>query len=391
MMRTVLCVSFISAIAALPATAQSRFETGLFSWTPTVTLRDGGIDTNVFDEATDPKKDTIGVFVPQVDGILQLGTSKLSVSGAAEFVYFQRYSDERSINKRGAAKLEVPLTRLTPFAGFSYLDTRERQNAEVDLRAQRTDQDFSAGLTVHLTSRAGLELAGRGASSRYRAGQVEQGIDLATRFNRDTIGGAVRLRYDISPLTTFTADGDVARDEFVLSPEYNIDNLRVLAGLLFAPDAVIKGRAAIGYHKIRPQGALAFGYDGVSANVDLGYVLLGRTRFDARIGRDTTQSIEAEPYFLQTIYGGEVLHNLFGAVDVIGRASRETLDYPGLPARQIETDTLHVLRYGGAVAVRAADRLRFTVNYEFTERTGSTTTTRNFDRERIFTTITYGF
>jgi hypothetical protein len=147
----------------------------------------------------------------------------------------------------------------------------------------------------------------------------------------------------------------------------------------------------VGYHGIRPQGALALGYDGLTAAVEVGYVLLGRTRLDARVLRETTQSIEAQPYYLGTTYGGEILHNLVGPIDVIGRASRELLEYPGIPERQIENDTLHLTRYGGGLAIRAADRLRFTINYEFATRRGVNVPLRNYDRTRAYTTITYGF
>ena len=182
-----------------------------------------------------------------------------------------------------------------------------------------------------------------------------------------------------------------SRDEFVLSPEFNGDNLRLNAGFHFSPDAVIKGRALVGYHKLNPRGAAAAGYDGLMTSVEIGYVLLGRTRFDGRILRDTSYSLEAQPFYVQTTYGGEVLHNLFGPVDLIGRASRERLDYQSLPDGSAAAYTMDVNRFGGAMAIRAAERVRLTLNYEFTERLGGPVADRNYERERLFTTISYGF
>jgi hypothetical protein len=392
MMKTVTCslVAF-AVIAASPAHAQARFQTGNLSWTPVITLRDAGLDSNVYDEATDPKRDHLATISPQVDGDLELGAGTLSMAGSADFVYFRRYTDERSINKRGSARFDVPLSRIRPFGGIAYHDTRERQNTEIDLRARRTDRDITGGLGVSLTSRASIEVAGRTSTSRFVQGTVFRGVELATRLNRDTTGATARIRYNLSPLTSFTIEGDAARDHFVLSPGFDADNLHANAGFHFAPDAIIKGRAVVGYHRLTPRGPLAAGYDGLFASVEIGYVLLGRTRIDGRLLRDTSYSLEEQPFYVHTTYGGEVLHNLFGPVDVIGRVSREKLDYQSIPDRLLVGYTMDVNRYGGAIAIRAAERVRLTLNYEFTERLGGVHPDREYERERLFTTVSYGF
>jgi hypothetical protein len=124
--------------------------------------------------------------------------------------------------------------------------------------------------------------------------------------------------------------------------------------------------------------------------VDLGYVLMGRTRFDLRVLRGTNYSLEAQPFFLQTTYGGEVLHNVFGPIDLIARASREHLEYESIPERLMVAHTMEIDRYGGAIAIRAAERMRLTLNYEVAERDGLLPD-RYFERTRFYTTISYGF
>jgi hypothetical protein len=384
-------LSLLCCLAPAYLEAQERFQTGNLSWTPVVTLNDAGLDTNVYDEPTNPKRDHLAIVSPQVDGKLALGSGTFSFGGAADFVYFRRYTDERSINRRGSVSFEVPLSRIRPFGGGSYLNTHDRYNSEIDVRARRTDRELHAGLGVSLTSRAVVEFVGRRSDSRFEQGETFRGVALAARFNRDTTGGAARVRYDVTPLTTFTLEASAFRDDFVLSPEFNTDNLRVEGGFLFAPDAVLKGRALVGYHKLEPRGVNAAGYDGLVTTVEIGYVLLGRTRFDVRVTRDTSQSLEAQPFFVRTIYGGEVVHNLVGPLDVIARASREGLSYDSLPDRLLTAHTVELNRYGGALAVRAAERVRFTVNYEFSERLSAVLPDRQYDRERVYTTISYGF
>lgn len=387
----------ILAILTFPGTAvgqaapEGRFRTGALSWTPTLTLRDAGTDSNVYDEATNPKRDTSAVFAPQVEGIIQLAGANVRFGGGADFVYFHQYTAERSVNTRGNVRIEQRGWRFRPFGRASFLDSRERVNSEIDVRARRADRDVGAGLGIQLTPRGMLELAGGFNQSTFRQGETFRGIDLARRLNREMVSGSLRFLYELTPLTRFLAEGSASRDRFTLSPAYDADNVRGRVGVEFAPDALFRGRATVGFHRLEPLGSLAVGFDGLTAGVDIGYVLLQRTRFDLRVSRDASYSVEAQPYFLQTVYGGQILHTLFQRVDVFGHTSAEALDYPGLPERLIPADTLNVTRYGGGIAIRPATHMRMTINYELTERKGQLRPERSYDRRRLFTTVTYGF
>jgi hypothetical protein len=393
--RVVRPIAYAAAILLLSpvylAAQEARFQTGAFRWTPVLTLRDAGLDTNVYDEAVNPRRDNLAVLSPQVDGVFDNGAWSLALSGKADFVYFQRYTGERSINRGGTARLDVPLSRVRPFAAIGYVDTRDRQNAEIDLRARRVERDVTLGANLQVTSRTAVEALVKGSDARFRDGENFRGVDLATRLNREATGGAVRGLFTLSPLTTFVVETELRRDRFVFSPEYDADNFTVQGGFEFAPDAVIRGRALVGYRKMDALGASAIPFDGLTTTVDLSYVLLGRTRFSSRVDREAQYSIGQQPYFLRTSYGGEVLHNVAGPLDLLGRYSRETLGYPGVPASRLPPSELLVNRYGGAIAVRPATRLAFSVNYEFTERLSETTPDLGFDRRRVYTTITYGF
>jgi hypothetical protein len=392
MKRTVL---LLLALAAMPgvAVAQNeggRFHSGPFSWTPTITLRDAGVDSNVYDEASNPRRDQSATFSPQVEGVLKFAGADVRLGGSADFVYFQRYTSERSVNGRGNARIDFKLTRIKPFVAGGYVDARERVNSEIDVRARRTDRVLTAGAAIELTPRGALEIAGSFDATAIRQGEMFLGVNLANRLNRESTGGSLKFKYELTPLTRLVLEGSGSRDRFTLSPDYDADNLRGGIGFEFEPDAVIKGRATFGFHRIEPVGSLAFGFEGFTAAVELGYVLLGRTRFDARVARDTSSSFEAQPYFLQTIYGGEVLHNLVGPLDLIARGSWETLDYPGIPERFLPEDQLKVTRYGGGLAIRPGDRVRLTLNYEIIDRAAQQTD-RTYDRRRLYTTLTYGF
>ena len=385
------------AVLACPAAAaaqnqpEGRFRTGALSWTPTLMLRDAGTDSNVYDEPTNPKRDTLGVLAPQVDGVIHLAAANLRFGAGADFVYFQRYTAERSINTRGNVRVDLRGWRFRPFGRASFLDSRERVNSEIDVRARRADRDFGLGLGIQLTPRGVLEIGGSFNQSTFRQGEIFRGVDLPRRLNRETVLGSIQFLYEITPLTRFLVEGSASKDRFTLSPAYDARNVRGRVGVDFAPDALLKGRATVGFHRLEPRGELGLGFDGVTAGVELGYILLQRTRFDVRVTRDASYSFEAQPYFLQTIYGGQVLHTLLERLDVFAQVSWETMDYPGIPERMIPADTLDVTRYGGGVAIRPAPRVSMTINYELTERAGHVTPSRQYDRRRVYTTVTYGF
>lgn len=381
----------VVAPAGAGAQSDGRFRSGPLTWTPTLTLRDAGVDTNVYDEAIDPKRDTAFVVAPQVDGKISLAAFDLRFGGGSDFVYFQRYTQERSVNVRANGRLELKGTRVRPFVGVGFVDARERVNSEIDVRARHEENDIAAGIGIQVTPRAMLEAGGQFSRARFRQGEVFRGVDLAHRLNRDNTGATVRLKYELTPLTHVVADWQASRDRFVESPAFDADTQGGHVGVEFEPDAIIRGRATLGYTNIKPVGALSVGYEGFTTSVDLGYVLMGRTRFDVRVARDTSYSFESQPYFLRTMYGAEVLQNLFGPVDVIGRGSWEKLDYPGVAERLLPADALEVLRYGGAVAIRAGRRSSLTLNYEYSERTAGLVADRRYERHRLYTTVIYGF
>src|SRR5215470_6139368 len=100
--------------AAPPPTPTGRFVMGPLTWTPTLALREAGVDSNVFNTATDPKEDITSAFGPSVDSTLALGVGRLETQGQAEYLYFERYTDQRAINGRVAGRLVFPATRIRP-------------------------------------------------------------------------------------------------------------------------------------------------------------------------------------------------------------------------------------------------------------------------------------
>ena len=387
------------ASAAMAQTAQvqaptSRFVIGPLGWTPTLTLRDAGVDSNVFNSPSTetPKQDVTGSLAPSVDSVLTLGVMQLATQGRADFVYFERYANERAINGRVAGRMQFPVTRVRPVLTGSWERSKERTGNEIDIRAPRTEMAYSAGIEAQILPASSLTVTGGLSRLQYDEGAKFRGLDLATRLNRQTTTANATIRSTLTPLTKLVIILDGARDEFTTASSHNSDNLRGFAGLEFAPDAVIRGRVGAGYHKMLPRGSdPSLNYAGWTSQADLSYTLLGRTRFTGRTSHDTSYSgLDNRPYYVSTIGGLEITHNLVGPIDLELRGSREKLDYSetaaGLPARTEYADVL-----GGGLIIRMSMQSRIGFYYDDQQRRSSESPQFDYNRRHVYTSVTYGF
>src|SRR5690349_5178441 len=138
--RTRLVVVLAAAVT-IPSVlnAQTRFESGPLSWSPTLQLRDTGFDSNIFNATTNPREDITSVASSQVDSTLKLGVLQAATQGGVDYLYFQRYKSERGLNRHVGSRINLPLTRVSPEIAVSWAHTKERSNNEIDIRAPRTD------------------------------------------------------------------------------------------------------------------------------------------------------------------------------------------------------------------------------------------------------------
>ena len=371
----------------------SRFVIGPLAWTPIIALRDAGVDSNVFNSprTETPKQDVTGSLTPSVDSVLRLGVMRLVTQGRADFLYFERYANERAINGRVAGRLQFPTTRVHPVLSASWERTNERSSNEIDVRAPRTEKAYSVGLGTEVTPGSSLTVTAGLSDLRYDQGADFHGVDLATILNRQSKSANMTFRGTLTPLTRFVVVLDGARDEFTFSTSHNSDNLRGFAGLEFAADAIIRGRAGIGYHKMLPRGSdRSLNFSGWTSQAELSYTLLGRTRVTGRTSHDTSYSgLDNRPYYVSTVGGFEVTHNLVGPIDLEVRMSREILDYAATTFQPQRIDFADAM--GGGVVIRLSMQTRIGFYYDDNHRHSSAGAAWKYTRQRMYTSVTYGF
>jgi hypothetical protein len=388
------CLALALAVLAWPLLASAQdggsvFVSGPLLWSPALSLRDIGWDTNVYDSPTAPQADFAATLSPGAN--VAMNTAHLKVTSAAQIdlVYYEKQVKDRAFNRRFNGRVEAPMGFVVPFVAGAYQRAKDRPELEVDVPQQHHGQDVSAGANLLFATRAVAGFTLRRETTTYEQGQYVRGNDVARNLNRRTEGGAASVRMNLTPLTSVIADASLSRDRYPLAPEKAQDNSRATVSLEFAPDAVVRGRAGVGYHRLTAVDPSAVSYQGFTFDIDLSYLLRGSTRFGGRYNRDTAASVEA-PYYLQTTYGLDVLQTFIGPTELIGRINRQNADYPrmanlSLVSRNDITDTC-----GGGLAIRMARASRMTFNYEYSRRQ-SVRDQLIYIRHRVFTSVLLGF
>ena len=395
--RAVIVFATMAAAGiASSASAQSagRFVSGPLVWTPTFQIREAGVDSNIFNTPTAAKEDVSGGASTTVNSILTLGLLRATTAGGAEYTYFERYENQRGLNRRVSSHLEFP-TRFSPDATISWAKVKERASNEVDTRAPRTDLAFTLGILTRLTSRVSVTLSAGKQKSEYERQVVFRDVELATQLNRTSEQANAAARVNITPLTTLAIDASAGRDQMPLRPEAETENVRMTAGVNFAPDAVIRGHAGVGYHVMQPRhagasNAIAGSFSGVTSDVNLSYTLLGITRFTGNILRDASYSVSAtQPSYVSTRASLDIVQAIGGPFDLTLRAGREKLAYPATVLAAARNDYADVL--GGGLQIRVAPQGTLELLYDTSERRSAGGPQFGYQRRRIYTTITYGF
>jgi hypothetical protein len=372
-----------------------RFITGPLAWTPTFELRDAGIDSNVFNTPTDAKEDVTATARSQVDSVLKLGLLRATTVGSLAYNYFEQYTSQRGLNRRVATHVEVPTMRFSPDVSASWARVKERSGNEIDIRTPRTDLAYTGGLQARLTSKLSIIATAGRQKTTYDEGFTFHDTEIARQLNRESTMATVTARVALTPLTSLSIDATAAHDTFPSRPAGATDNGRVDARFEFAPDAVIRGAASVGYHSMQPYyrqttRSTTAAFSGITSSIDLGYTLLGVTRFTAHFSRDANYSLYVDqPYYLSTSGGLQILQRLFGPLDLEVRGTVETLDYPQTETEAAYLDTAEGL--AGGLSIHLSREAVLSLLYENSERRSPRGRDFEYQRRRIYTTIIYGF
>ena len=389
---------FCACAAAVPVAAQSadpidsaRVQLGPLGITPSVSLRNLGVDSNVFNTVEDPKRDFTVTLSPQLSTWFRAGRSRLSVVSRADLVYFQRYASERSVDGDYDARWQMSWNRLTPWISGRYTHARQRAGYEIDVRSNRVTENVGAGAELRVASKTRVAISGQRTAIRYDSGDLFLGTSLHEVLNRRSSSAALRYSQSLTVLTTLVVEAETLRDRFDYSPARDANSARVQAGFDLATGALISGYGRIGYRHFNGVGGGLPAFRGLTANVDAGATLLGRARLDVAAQRDVAYSIELDyPYYVQTGATVTVTPQLTDKWDVQGRIGRQRLAYQTLMLDAAVGDrTDHYALAGGGIGYHLGRQIRLAFNVD-RERRASPLQSRDYRGYRIGTSVTYG-
>lgn len=394
-----LCSVIAGLALATPALGQQQgtpsvvpqFRVGPVSLSPRLDLREVGVDNNVFNSPDNPQSDFTATIIPRVDAAARGGWIEATGNATIGFVYFHKFSSERSFDRSAEGRFDITQGLLRPFVLGSIADTSERLNPEIDLRAHHRRTAYGGGLAIAITARSAILLQARRDSLEYFAGEEFRGIDLSRTMNSSADLYEAGLRFALTPLTTWETTVGIQHDRFVSSPARDADSNRLNSVLIFSPSAVIQGRASVGYRDFKPKDAQLAGYKGVVWMGGLTYTN-GGLKLDGGFERDVRYSYqELQPYYLTRMVRLTATQVIVRNVDVLGSWTRTAMDYRAFQqgTEPVRTDTLRTAIIGAGYRLGITARLG--INFEWSRRESDLASIYAYDRRRIYGSLNYGF
>lgn len=372
------------------------FRFGPLGVSPTLTITNFGFDSNVFNDPDNPKNDFTMTVTPRMLARLRSGRVLLAGSLATGMNYYQTFAEERSMDYSADGRVDLDAGRIRPFAAAARLETNERLNAELDLRAPRVQNDFAAGVRVAASHRTTLVLDLKQASLTFDEAAVFDGVPLSRTLNSTQGTIEAGVEWSVTPLTTFSIVAARQEDRFGGSPERDSNTFRVMPALRMEAPAIVQGVFAVGYRRFDGVNPELPDYSGLVFKGTVAHTIAERTRIELQLSRDVQYSFEeTTPYYLNSGIRATLMHQLQEALDLKVVVGRERLDYragasPSPPEmdNNSRVDRLSVVSIGGGYRVQP--NLRVGLDVEYASR-GSDRRDRDYDRMRVLGSLSYGF
>lgn len=371
--------------------ASARFRVGPVRFTPAISVTNLGVNTNVFNEVDNPRSDTTAAIGPVVNAWMNVGRSRLSGRASGQYLYFDKYADQRAWGTSDDGRWEFPLGRITPFVTGSYTNTRQQQGYEIDVYARQRTNTLGGGADIQVGGKTKVTVSGTRGQVAYDDNATFLGVGLAGTLNHKSDIEQVQVRYTLTPLTTFVVGGLLAQDRFDADPVRDANSTKIMPGLEFKPFALVSGTVAVGYRWFRALDKTTPDSQGVIATVDARYVI-GPTRLVAKVSRDLTYSFEPDqPYYTLTDLTLSATEQLSSAWDIVGRGGWQSLDYSRFatslaPVGRVDT----VRQYGAGIGYRVGHTVRIGFDTTYYRRRSAAEADRGYEGYRSGISISYG-
>jgi hypothetical protein len=308
----------------------ARVRLGPLGLTAGMTLSRFGIDNNVFNETTNPRSDLSATLQPSMTGWLRLGDGWMTLSSQATYQYYQTFVDQRTLSTSESARVDLPINRIKVFASAAYGNITDRPGPDVDLRAQHQSTEIALGIEAQLAVTRSGSVSIRKSAEVFDDQAAVADTRLADVLNRQNYSVAIGFRQELTPLTTMVLSAREQRTQFDTETSRDNLNRELTIGLSFKPLALIDGDVNIGVLSIGPltQGAPLPAFTGLTATVNVRYLLRTSTQFGVQFGRSTNYSADPRvPYYVLTTQRLTAEHRFTSQLDLSGAVTRTGYSY----------------------------------------------------------------
>ena len=324
-----------------------------------------------------PTADIATTFSPDVRASLIMGRMRLLASNASSFVHYRKSREEPSANTTNTVRVEAALTRFKPFVSYGFTNVRDRPNQEIDARVRHQVAVVGAGTQIQLAHRTSIGVDIQRSSTRFEDDAEFLGTSLSRSLDRTTNVGTAAIRYELTPLTRLLVLSDLQRDDFESGTRQYMTMLGMRSGVEFAPTALLRGTALVGYRKAYTRDAKIPDFSGLVGAVDFGYVLRGRSRFAVRADRDVVYSFsEILSYYVQTGVALNVVGQVTERISATVGAVQQWQRYPEILPAITQTDSpvnslppVSISSWQGGVGFQVSRTVRVGVNVDRIRRT----------------------
>jgi hypothetical protein len=398
-----LGVALLVATSLRPATARAQepsvpatpHRVGPVTLVPTVTLRDIGVDTNVYHTATLPISDFTFTVVPTVSATTRGRRLTLSGRTDTEFVYFNEQSSERAVNPTVSGTGQLTLPRLT-FAGTaSYVNTRDRPSDEIDARLRHVEREGLLDLRVRLFPRLSLGTFVRYAQIEYDQDEQYGGFLIALQLNHNSRTIGATGRYLLSPLTALVGTVETERNRFPVTVLRDSDARRYMGGVELQPRALISGNALVGVAQFESRHPLMPSYAGPIGRGSLNVRMRQSTSAGVGFERDIQYSYsDLAPYYVRGGFTLSLRHMWSTRWSLQGSGGRYThryqyADRPLVDGVIVKADeTMVDVGAGAGYLLRPGTEITATLGYSERQ---ATSAARHYQGVRFGMSMVYGF
>lgn len=358
---------------------------------PGLSVREIGWDSNVFNEADElnPKEDYVAAILPDVSIYSRLRFVRISAYAGSDLTYYRTHESERSVGHAVRGRADVLLSRVRPFFGVGQTETRTRPNGEIDVRADRKDEEVSGGLAFDLSSQSLVYASGSRSSAAYE-NAIEDGVDLGRTLSREAFSYQAGLKTDLTPFVSMQLFAGFNEDRFEAEPIRDSQSWSGTATFRIDPAAVVTGAVTVGYRDASYADPRLKPFRGLVGTAAIVYPFLEVGRLSLALSRGVEYSFDtAEGYYLEQAVNIAYTHRLFGAVDAQVRGGRAWFEYDALLDEPAHTDTYQVV--AGSIGYNLRNRTRIALNLERERRSSPSILLRNYERRRAYLSWVFAF